>query len=360
MLPKGYKKLEYLQNAAPGSFFDIGIVPDIGTQVTFDGMTVNGDTALFGARTSMGANDKFALQFVSENVYRISFQNQQKSAPTTYATGKRYVFDVSRNGFYIDGSLISRLDAPYLVGRYPFYVLACNTAGVMTNPGINRIYSMQVYEDGALISNLIPCKNEDAVAGLYDTVRGIFFADAGRGGFLGQDEQLVSIDVTRAPDKTVYFLGEQLDTAGLILMAKYASGYKEPITAYDMSGFDSGKPGSQRVTVAYAGYTSSFEVTVYGEEPPKELVTLKEMKQYLRVDFEDEDALITDLIQTAQRLCLDVLRCADVSSLPEVESAKAAVLYSVAYLYEHREEADHHALVLTLRSLLFGSRREVF
>ena len=30
------------------------------------------------------------------------------------------------------------------------------------------------------------------------------------------------------------------------------------------------------------------------------------------------------------------------------------------FMYEHREEADHHALTITLRSLLFGSRKEVF
>nr|DAY27944.1 MAG TPA: hypothetical protein [Caudoviricetes sp.] len=36
------------------------------------------------------------------------------------------------------------------------------------------------------------------------------------------------------------------------------------------------------------------------------------------------------------------------------------MLYAVSYLYEHREEADHRGLALTLRSLLFGVRKEVF
>lgn len=36
------------------------------------------------------------------------------------------------------------------------------------------------------------------------------------------------------------------------------------------------------------------------------------------------------------------------------------MLYTLAYLYEHREEADHHALVLTLRNLLVGVREEGF
>lgn len=43
-----------------------------------------------------------------------------------------------------------------------------------------------------------------------------------------------------------------------------------------------------------------------------------------------------------------------------MENAKIAVQYTTAYLYEHREDADHHALTLTLRALLSGSRKEAF
>ena len=39
---------------------------------------------------------------------------------------------------------------------------------------------------------------------------------------------------------------------------------------------------------------------------------------------------------------------------------KTAVFYALGYLYEHREEADHHDLVLTLRNLLFAVREGVF
>ena len=88
------------------------------------------------------------------------------------------------------------------------------------------------------------------------------------------------------------------------------------------------------------------------------IVSLKEIKEYLRVDFEDEDALLEGLLQTAQQLCMDVARTDDAVAFAEAENAKVAVMYAAAYLYEHREEADHHALTLTLRSLLFASREE--
>lgn len=90
------------------------------------------------------------------------------------------------------------------------------------------------------------------------------------------------------------------------------------------------------------------------------LVSLEEMKQYLRVEYEDDDSLIASLLVGAEKTCMDIMRTDDADTLESETNAKTAVMYTVAYLYEHREEADHHALMLTLRSLLFGSRREGF
>ena len=90
------------------------------------------------------------------------------------------------------------------------------------------------------------------------------------------------------------------------------------------------------------------------------LVTLEEMKNYLRVDDNEDDGLITTLLASAERLFMYILRIDEERGLQDVENVKTAVMYTVAYLYEHREEADHHALTLTLRSLLFGSRKEAF
>ena len=89
-------------------------------------------------------------------------------------------------------------------------------------------------------------------------------------------------------------------------------------------------------------------------------VTLEEMKNYLRVDFDADDALIESLITAAEKSCMDILRTDDPVILAETQNGKIAVMYVVAYLYEHREEADHHAMNLTLRAMLFGSREERF
>lgn len=101
------------------------------------------------------------------------------------------------------------------------------------------------------------------------------------------------------------------------------------------------------------------------------LISLEEAKAYLRVDTADEDAMIGTLLSAAGRLCADVARLTDeqweavssgtedASLIPVRETMKVAVLYALGYLFEHREEADHHALTLTLRSILFAIREGV-
>ena len=90
------------------------------------------------------------------------------------------------------------------------------------------------------------------------------------------------------------------------------------------------------------------------------IVTVKEMKNYLRVDHEEDDRLLADLIEQGQQLCMDVARIEDEDVFEEITGARIAVMYAVAYLYEHREEADHKALTLGLRALLFGVREPGF
>ena len=104
------------------------------------------------------------------------------------------------------------------------------------------------------------------------------------------------------------------------------------------------------------------------------LISLDEAKVYLRVDSADEDAMISSFIQSAGILAKDVSRLSDEKwaavnndstseDSPEIISLRAslriAILYTLGYLFEHRDEADHHGLVITLRNLLFSVREGI-
>lgn len=83
------------------------------------------------------------------------------------------------------------------------------------------------------------------------------------------------------------------------------------------------------------------------------MITLKEAKNYLRVDYEEDDKLIQNLLFTAKNLVMDVGRM-DESELAENEdTVRTAMLFALGYLYENRSSPDYQKLTLNLRSILW-------
>jgi len=87
----------------------------------------------------------------------------------------------------------------------------------------------------------------------------------------------------------------------------------------------------------------------------------------------DENALIAVLLASAKRHCKvaeltdeqwETITVASTDADAELIKLRSifrgAVLYALGYLYEHREKADHHALTLTLRSILLPALKNYF
>ena len=90
------------------------------------------------------------------------------------------------------------------------------------------------------------------------------------------------------------------------------------------------------------------------------IVSLPKAKKYLRIDSDDEDDIVRKLLRASESLCMDIARMDEQEYAACGAIGKTAVLYALAYFYEHRDEADHHALTITLRNLLMGIRKEGF
>ena len=95
-------------------------------------------------------------------------------------------------------------------------------------------------------------------------------------------------------------------------------------------------------------------------------MTLQETKDFLRLDGDDEDALVSSLIVTAKELTEGVLR-RKLTEFKEVpETVHQAMLIVVATLYEERQVAkdksgvDIKETIDLVRRMLFAYRREVF
>ncbi len=81
-------------------------------------------------------------------------------------------------------------------------------------------------------------------------------------------KSLIGIEITTPPDKTLYYMGESLDTSGMEIAAKYNNYTSEPVTDYDVYGYDINSGGEQTITVSYNGQTAQFIVTVKEPEAP--------------------------------------------------------------------------------------------
>jgi len=82
------------------------------------------------------------------------------------------------------------------------------------------------------------------------------------GSTTGGGKTLTGIAVTTQPTKTVYTIGEQLSTAGMVVTATYSDDTTAAVTTYTTSGFNSSTAGEKNVTVTYEGKTATFTVTV--------------------------------------------------------------------------------------------------
>jgi len=116
------------------------------------------------------------------------------------------------------------------------------------------------------------------------------------------DVTLESIAVTGSI-KAEYWVGEDLDTAGMTVTANYSNGSSKTVTGYTVSGFDSATAGEKTVTVTYTedGVTKTAAFKVIVKEAPAE-VTLDSitLAGLAKTEYKVGEALNTEgLVVTA-------------------------------------------------------------
>ena len=79
------------------------------------------------------------------------------------------------------------------------------------------------------------------------------------------------------------------------------------------------------------------------------MISLELVKEWMKLDGDEYDSMAQELLESA--------------SVEELEPSpvnKIAILYCMAYLFEHREDADHNQLKINLRALLESERKAAF
>ena len=87
------------------------------------------------------------------------------------------------------------------------------------------------------------------------------------------------------------------------------------------------------------------------------VLTVDEVKQHLRVEYDEEDELIEKLIQQAQAAAEDFCRVSFEEDVPE--PVRLACLLFVSYHYENRDIPDmttHKSMRMAFEHLLYPHR----
>ncbi len=83
-----------------------------------------------------------------------------------------------------------------------------------------------------------------------------------------KDASLVALDIRRLPVKTRYFIGDDLDLAGINVYALYSDENEVRLMAgeFDASELDTSTPGNKTVTLTHKGVSVSFTIEVKEKE----------------------------------------------------------------------------------------------
>ncbi len=189
-LPSGYTQVEYLQSSGT-QYIDTGFVPNQDTRVVLDAQyktTPSKAAFMYGARTGQTSNTYCLLWRLATGYFRSDYgtSNTQEFSGTNITT--RYIFDKNKESTTING----------VTQSYDYEVFECpcnltlfgvNTKGTFdtSQVGTLKIYSCQIYDNGTLARDFVPCINAEGTAGMYELVDDIFYGNAGSGTFITGD-----------------------------------------------------------------------------------------------------------------------------------------------------------------------------
>lgn len=180
-LPAGYRQVDYIESTGT-QYVDTEFKPNSNTRVVMDAQATNTTTGMFfGGRESGGGS---SFSFVSLNgVYRTDYGASGVATTISLASNVRRTIDKNKNVTTIETETVTNTAATFST-PVTMTLLAVNAGGTISYQISAKLYSCQIYDNGTLIRDYIPCKTNANVAGLYDMVEGKFYGNAGTGAFL--------------------------------------------------------------------------------------------------------------------------------------------------------------------------------
>lgn len=184
-LPNGYKRLEYIRSSGT-QYIDTGFKPNQDTRVVMDVEPSNSGADVWFFEGRHDANSYRSGVFVQYSLATPLFYSDYGTSRLKLSgvpTTSRITIDKNKNVVSI-GSVSVTHGTQTFQSNYNLYLLCNNTAGTKKGYVHGKLYSCQIYDNGALIRDYIPCQTTSEEIGLWDDVNSVFYGNAGTGTFI--------------------------------------------------------------------------------------------------------------------------------------------------------------------------------
>lgn len=179
-LPSGYTQLGYIQSSGT-QYIDTGIVPKNNTRVDADcDITYGTDWVMILG--SYDTNKYFSWWANGAKIYAYYGTSNKNVAGEN---GKQ-TLSANKNIWTAGNSVMSFSEGSF-TANFSIYLFSVHNGGNYSKASM-KLYSCQIYDNGTLVRDFIPCKNPSGAIGLYDTVNSQFYANSGTGTFIAGPE----------------------------------------------------------------------------------------------------------------------------------------------------------------------------
>ena len=183
-LPSGYTELQYIESTGT-QYIDTGFKPNQNTRVVFNAYLQKRTTGAtyFISLAEYEPQAYFQVRIISSAQYLTSdFGNDTENLAEIPLPG-RYVIDKNKNVCTVGAESVSNTENEFQAQSNLLLLAGTTTAGVRSaSPG--TIYACQIYDNGVLVRNFVPCQDPTGNVGLYDLVGAQFYGNAGTGDFI--------------------------------------------------------------------------------------------------------------------------------------------------------------------------------
>ena len=170
-------ELEYIQGSGT-QYINTEIMPNQDTR-----LDLQASFAQTGSHTIVGADLGWTANGFSIGV-GFAHYGTDTSNINGMNDGLMHLISMDKNTLSVDGVSVHTFSAQTFSVGYPLVLFANNRSGSIEEITTMTLCSSQIYDNGTIVRNYIPCQTSSGEIGLWDALNKMFYRNAGTGTFM--------------------------------------------------------------------------------------------------------------------------------------------------------------------------------